>query len=96
MTLREMFVEAVTTPWVLASSVVVSVLQLSGVWPLVDFAMAQASLWFPSLAIISGTLVPRVDWLPQDILMAAFVITASAVAVRRVDSAIETMRDRYT
>lgn len=96
MTVSETFVELVTAPWVLASSLIAAIGQFTGLWPVVDFAVSQASLWFGPLAIFSWTLAPRLEWVPDDLVMGVFVGAAGVVFLRRANSAIETMRDRYT
>jgi|GEM_PF-3593727 len=96
MTVTETLVDIVTTPWVAATSVVTTLGQLTGLWPVFDFIATQASLWFGPLAIFSGSIAPNLSWVPQEAVMGVFVGLAAIVFIRRVNTAVDSMRDRYS
>lgn len=94
--LIETTVDAVTTPWVVGSAIVASVVKVLGLSALVDFLAATAAQWFGVIAIFSGTLAPNVEWIPTDAAMGAFLGIAAVTLLVRADRTIKWMRDKYS
>lgn len=96
MSWKEEVVDLLTLPWVIASAVAAGLLNFAGLGGFWEFGSGVAMELFAPIAIAAGTIAPNVDWIPTNSIMGLLVGIAIVVFIVKMDSAIESIRNRYS
>lgn len=96
MSWKEAVVDVLTTPWAIGSAMAGGILKLVGLAGAWEFVSNIALQFFGPIAIGAGTIAPNVDFVPTKAALGLLVGIAIVVFIVKMDSAVDTLRNRYT
>lgn len=96
MTWKARIIELTTKPWVMATTIMGSILGVVGLKGAVGFIAAMGTKWFTIVAVFASSIAPNVSWIPTRPATGLLVGVGVVFVLARADRVIDQLRDKYT